>query len=172
MSPSSSRGHPDHGRRENPPATVTTSAQSEHRPGEKCRQFHSIRHLAINGSCFEFAKADVLPPQLKFESLPSGNLFYPHRSSPATVAPPGPPGNHSNHSPLKLAKSFQCPGMADLICCNADTVLAEDGRRILRSEWNRKEMLDCCLGFAKSTPSQADRKNRQQTNARKKNPRP
>jgi len=127
MSPSSSRGHPDHGRRENPPATLTTSAQSEHRPGEKCRQFHSIRHLAINGSCFEFAKADVLPPQLKFESLPGGNLFYPHGSSPATVALPG---NHSKRSPLTLAKSFQRPGMADLICCSAETVSAEDGRRI------------------------------------------
>src|SRR6516225_5175006 len=55
--------------------------------------------------------------------------------------------------------------------CNAETVSAEDGGKILRPERNRKEMLDRCFGFAKSAPSQADRKKRQQTNARRKNPR-
>ena len=117
MSPSSSRGHPDHGRRENPPATVTTSAQSEHRPGEKCRQFHSIRHLAINGSCFEFPKAVVLPLQLKFESLPGGNLFYPHGSSPATVALRDHSGKSFETVSLETSEIFPTlrPGRPDIL---------------------------------------------------------
>ena len=47
--PSSSRGHPDHGRRENPRATVTTSAQSERRPGEKSdNSTHSVTLPSMN----------------------------------------------------------------------------------------------------------------------------
>ena len=89
---SNSRGHPARGRRENSRASATESAQSAHRPGEKCLQFHSISHLVINELSLEFAV--TLLVHSNCESPPGGNLILPsqffpcNRSSPATLAAP------------------------------------------------------------------------------------
>src|SRR5208283_4046715 len=85
--PSSSRGHPDHERRENPRATATTLDPSAHRRGEQCRQFRSISHLPTKGPCLESQKRVVLPFELKFESLPGGNRILSSRFLPSNPSP-------------------------------------------------------------------------------------